>query len=299
MSSTLAIPSFADINLLERSTLSQGSTAGDDTIKLESTQGYLANQTIFVGTPAREGCESAVIQAVTDQTTLTLTSGLKLAHTRFESVVSVVGGSIRIYRAANVDGTVPDDGLFSLIQTRTIDPDQQTTYYTDPDGSSDYWYKLTYYDQTANAETALSDAVAVRGDDFGHYASLTEIRRDAGFENAYNLSDVTVDQHRRTAEAEINASLATAYTVPFSPVPEIIHTLTIQLASGFLMNDAYKGRSAKAKDQIKDARAAIKAFASRDATIVDENGASTATGTIVSSYPGDSESRAFSMDMRL
>lgn len=298
MSSTLAIPSFADINLLERSTLSQSSAAGDVTIKVESTQGYLANQTVFVGTPGREGCESAVIQAVTDQTTLTLISGLKLAHTRFESVLSVVGGSIRIYRAANVDGKVPDDVSFSLLQTRTIDADQQTTYYTDSSGSSDYWYKLTYYDAIANAETALSDAVAVRGDDFGHYASLSEIRRAAGFESAYNLSDVTVDEQRRAAESEINASLASVYTTPFDPVPEIIHTLTVQLAAGFLMNDAYQGRSQAATTKIKDARAAIKGYASRDGTIVGEDGISTASGS-VSSYPGDEQSRAFDIDMRL
>jgi hypothetical protein len=80
----------------------------------------------------------------------------------------VVGGSIRIYRAANVDGSGPDDEDFALLTLRSIDADQQTTYYTDPVGSSDYWYKLTYYDATANAEAALADAVAVRGSDYGH-----------------------------------------------------------------------------------------------------------------------------------
>lgn len=298
MSSTLAIPSFADINLVERSTLSQSAAVDDVTISLESTQGYLANQTIFVGTPAREGCESAVIQAVTSQTTLSLTTGLKLAHTRFESVLSVVGGSIRIYRAANVDGTVPNDGSFSLIQTRAIDPDQQTTYYTDPDGSSDYWYKLTYYDPIANAETALSDAVAVRGDDFGHYASLAEIRRDAGFANAYNLSDVTVDQQRRAAEGEVNYVLNGRYTVPFTkPIPELITTIVIRLAAGLLLQSAYHGQSSEGDTKVKDARALLQQLATGSVTLPGEVGDQVPSG--VSSYPdSDCPPRMFSIEDR-
>lgn len=295
MATTLAIPSFADVNLQERSTLSADVAVAATTINVESTQGFEINQTIFFGTPAREGCESAVVSAVTDATTLTLTSGLTLPHTRFESVVGVIGGSIHIYRAANVDGTVPVDGLFSVLATRTIDPDQQTTYYKDATGSSSYWYKLTYFDPLNNVETALADAVAVRGDDFGHYASLSEIRREAGFESAYNLSDVTVDQQRRAAESEINASLASVYTVPFNPVPEIIHTLTVQLAAGLLLLDAY-GTSGIGKAKVDAARAAIKAYASRNGSIVGNDGLSTASGS-VSYYPDADASRAFDMDM--
>jgi hypothetical protein len=50
----------------------------------------------------------------------------------------------------------------------------------------------TYCNATSNVETDIQDSVPVRGDDFGHYASLTEIRSEAGFDNAYNLSDVTI-----------------------------------------------------------------------------------------------------------
>lgn len=60
-------------------------------------------------------------------------------------------------------------------------------------------YRYTYYNATSNIETDIEDSVPVRGDDFGHYASLTEIRSEAGFDNAINLSDVTIDQQRRAA----------------------------------------------------------------------------------------------------
>jgi len=60
MATTLAIPSFADINLLERSTLSKGVAVNATVLPVESAQGHLIDQTIFVGTPGREGCEMAV-----------------------------------------------------------------------------------------------------------------------------------------------------------------------------------------------------------------------------------------------
>lgn len=298
MSTSLQIESFADINIIETSQLAAPAAADATEVVFTSTQGFTEGQTIYIGTPAREGCEKAVIDSVDDETTVTLTAGLGLAHSRYEAVTGVLGGSIHIYRAANVDDSVPADGSFSVLATRTIDPDQQSTYYTDSTGSSDYWYKLTYYDPLADVETSLADAVAVRGDDFRHYASITEIRRDAGFLNAPNLSDVTVDQHRRAAEAEINATLASAYTVPFDPVPEIIHTLTIQLAAGLLQNEAYRGQSQSAKDKIAAARKMLMSYKEKDGVIVDEDGVSTATSS-VNSYPDADAHRAFEVDMIL
>lgn len=306
MSSTLNAESFSEINIRERTSLNQGAAANDTTLHVVSTEGFSAGQPIFVGTPARDGCEGATVDTVTDDTTLTLTAPLGLAHGPYEPVLGVIGGSIRIYRASNVDGTVPSDDDFALLVVRSIDADQQTTYYTDPDGSSDYWYKLTYYDATNNAETALADAVAVRGSDYGHYASLTEIRREAGFTNAYNLSDVTIDQQRAAAESEINSTLANNYTTPFSPVPADIRTLTIQLAAGLLLcsPEAYGPSNPYGIQKLKDARARLAAMASRDSTITDDSGNSLTSSDSVSSYPNSEPEeggppRNFTMEMTL
>jgi len=59
----------------------------------------------------------------------------------------------------------------------------------------------------------LFSAGPVRGDDLGHYASISAIRQEADFTNAVNLKDVDVDQQRRAAETEINSDLASNHTV--------------------------------------------------------------------------------------
>lgn len=294
MPTTLNLESFKEVNIRERSTLSVGAAAGDSELTFESTQGFNAGDVIYVGQLSREGCEKAVIESVDDPTIVTLSDPLTLPHARFETVSSVVGNKIRIYRAANVDGSVPASGDFTVLVDREIDPDQQTTYYTDPSGDSNSWYRDTYYNPVTEDETSLDDSVAVRGDDFGHYASLSEIRKEAGFDNALNLNDNVIDQQRRAAESEINTALASRYTTPFTPVPEIIHTLTIQLAAGLLLQNAYRGTD-RGKDKLKAARDLIQALQVGDQTITDENGSAITSGEGISSWPGEEQPRAFFM----
>jgi len=294
MPTTLAIESFSDNNIRERSVLAVGAAEGDQNLTMASTEGFANGDIIYVGQLSREGCEKAVIQSVASETTVTLVGPLGLPHGRYEAVSSVVGDQIHVYRAVNVDGSVPADGAFSVLATREIDPDQLSTYYTDSSGNSNYWYRYTYYNETSLAETDLDDSDARRGDDFGHYASLTEIRKEAGFDNALNLSDTVIDQQRRAAESEINTALASKYTTPFSPVPEIIHTLTIQLAAGLLLQNAYRGTD-RGKDKLKAARDLIMALQNGDQTITDENGTAITSGEGISSFPGEDQPRAFFM----
>lgn len=297
MPTTLAIESFNEINIRERSTLSIGAAAGATELKFESAQGFQAGDVIYVGQLSREGCEKAVIASVDDATTVTLDSALTLPHARFEAVSSVVGNKIRIYRAPNVDGSVPANDSFTVLVDREIDPDQQTTYYTDSSGDSNYWYRYTYYNPVTEDETSLDDSQPVRGDDFGHYASLPEIRKEAGFDNAHNLNDTTIDQQRRAAESEINTALASRYTTPFSPVPEIIHTLTIQLAAGLLLQNAYRGTD-RGKDKLKAARDLIYALQVGDQTITDDDGQVITSGEGISFWPDEDAPRAFHMGDR-
>lgn len=297
MPTTLAIESFSDNNIRERSKLSEGADIRATTLLFESTEGFTEGDIIYVGQLSRDGCEKAVIYSVDSATTVTLTQSLELPHSRFEAVTSVVGDKIHIYRAANVNGSVPIDGAFAVLATREIDPDQLSTYYTDSDGNSGYWYRYTYYNETSVDETDLDDSDARRGDDFGHYASLTDIRKEAGFDNALNLSDVVIDQQRRIAESEINAALGGKYTVPFTPVPERIHTLTIQLAAVLLVANAYRG-TARGQAELKAARALLDAYRTGDQTITDENGTAITSGEGISSWPGEDQPRAFEMGVR-
>ncbi|MDV7992062.1 phage protein Gp36 family protein [Rhodococcus sp. IEGM 1374] len=297
MSTTLAIESFSENNLRERTTLTGGALAGDVQLLVDSTQGYEPGQIIYVGQLSREGCEKAVIAAPIGETTLSLSAPLARDHARSEPVTAVLGDLIHVYRAANINGTVPVDAAFTVLATRSIDPDQLSTYYTDSAGNSNFWYRNTYYNATTNDETALKDSTPTRGDDFGHYASLSEIRKEAGFENAYNLSDTVVDQQRRAAEAEINLALGSLYTVPFVPVPDIVNTLTVKLAAAMLIQNQYPG-SVRSTNLLRDARLAIKVIQDGDQTIVGEDGTPVNPDGGVRFWPDETAYRAFHMGDR-
>ncbi|MEV0360082.1 phage protein Gp36 family protein [Nocardia sp. NPDC050697] len=298
MSTTLNIESFSRVNLHEQGSLKAGANAGDDQVVLVSTEGFTAGDIIYLGVLSRDGCEKAVVQSVDSETGISLVEPLGLSHGLSEPVTSVLGDRIRIYRAPNVDGSVPADIAFTALNTRSIDPDQQSTYFTDSSGDANYWYKATYYNEATTEETELAAAVPVRGDDFGHYASLTEIRRDAGLLNAHNLSDVTVDQKRRQAEAAINTALGSRYTVPFKPVPDFIHELTVQLAAGLLMEHEFGEYSKTAAKKLKDARAQLDSLRDGGETLTDGEGNSLTAGSGVSSYPDSDAPRAFTMGQR-
>ncbi|ROS29605.1 hypothetical protein EDF22_1349 [Rathayibacter sp. PhB127] len=139
MATTLKIQSFVESNIRERGELAAAAPAGATSLTVRSTEGFLPGHIIYVGALSREGCERVVIASATDPTVLTLLTPLTLNHSQFEPVTSVVGDLIHIYRAANIDGSVPADDFFTVLATRNIDPDQLSSYYTDAGGSSAFW----------------------------------------------------------------------------------------------------------------------------------------------------------------
>ena len=288
MATTLRAESVATTNIRERSQLAAAATAGATSITVQSTDGFSTNMPIVIGKPAQEGAELAIVASVSSATQITLTAALARSHAVYEPVTGLLGRKLRIHRAPNVDGTTPADSAFAALNSRTLDVDQTSTYYIDSEGSADYWYKLTYFNDTTLEETDLAEARAFRGDDFGHYASLSEIRKKAGFDGAANLGDDRIDMERRAAEAEINTALSGYYTVPFTkPVPEQVHSLTIQLAAGLLLLAVYGSAHAQGKELVKSARESLQALRASGGTLADTPEAAATSGTI-SSWPDDS-----------
>lgn len=294
MSQPLSIKSFRNENITERSELALDAPAGAEALLIEDTSGFLAGQTIYIGTPGLDGCERAVVLSVTDPTTLNLTSPLQLPHRCYESVLAVLGDRVRVRRAVNVDDRVPLIETFSPLASRGIQADRPDTYYTDSTGGAGYWYVLTNWNELTDEETPLDLRNAVRGDDFARYATLDAIRKEAGFENAVNLDDTTVDQQRRAAETEINSALSNSYTTPFKPVPDAVRVLTEKLTAALLRFNAYGSKYQKMLD---DARAAVQAYADQGATITDENGNSLSTTDGVGYDFGD-QPRMFSVEQK-
>lgn len=299
MSITLNIESFAPHNIKERTQLLEPAAAGDTVLNLLSAADYADGDVLYVGSLSVEGCERAVVASVNTSMQLTLVAPLEHAHIAYDDVCSVLGDTIRIYRAPNVTGAVPVDASFVALATRSIDSDQQSTYYRDTNGTSNHWYKFTYTNMNTGDETELSDSTATRGQDFGNYCSLREIREEAGALQAYNLPDTTVAQCRTNAQNEINAALRNVYgkKVPFNPVPGQIKTLTIQLAAALLKQIRFPGQDGLWGAQLKDARAKLSALQNKDDSLSDEDGEDIVDSSI-GFYPGDDDYRAFSMETK-
>ena len=128
-----------------------------------------------------------------------------------------------------------------------------------------------------------------------YYCKIEDIRMKAGFEKATNLDDRYVRAARRNAQAELDAACSGLYTVPFTPVPEKIRTLSVKLAAYSLKHDAFGDvGSQKALEALRKQLADI---ASGEVSIHDDSGADLSTSEGVAGYFG-SEPRSFSVGQR-
>lgn len=239
MATTLSLLNYGANNIAELTSLSADVAAAATTFTATNPNMLAADDWIVVGARGHEQCELRRVSTVSG-TTVTVTAAFTFAHKQNEEVAELRGNQVRIYRAANVDGTAPATAAFALLATTTIDEDQLATIYIDSTGSSDYWYRQTYYHSVSAAETALADSASVRGADYGHYATLEEIRSESGFQASTSISDQKISDRRDDAESQINSVLRSArYTLPLDTVPAVIKNVTKILASAYLLIEEY------------------------------------------------------------
>jgi hypothetical protein len=246
MSQILKIANFSARNLRETGVLDadQAATGSPVSLLIQNSQDFSSSDIVMIGTLGSEKAEKKSISSVADATHITVPS-LSFAHLRGETITKLFGDQIKIYRAANVDGSVPADSAFgAAYATINIDTDQEQTIYTDATGSSSYWYKSTYYNSVSTSESALSDATAVRGGSGESitydYATLEGIRQEAGLTNNKWITDEQIRAKQTAAQSYIDASLVGRYVVPFTaPFNPLIVEITKKLAAGYLLVDDY------------------------------------------------------------
>ncbi len=282
MSQTITVENYGSLNILERAQLNTDEAAGQTTITLTNTAGFAAGNYLYTGTLGNESGEVNVINSVTDGTTVVLTTAYARSHNRFDPVCSLYGNKVRIYSAANVDGSAPADASFSLLATIDIDYDETQSSYTDAAGDSDYWYKYTYYNSTTTSESDLSAVNAVRGGNIGNYASIESIRDAAGFKNNRHITDSRVDQKRQAAQALINSELSGIYVVPFTgTINPLIAEITIMLAAGYLLTKNYGPLSTlntnEGQQMVDAAMAMLTKIKNKSLVLTDTEGVSSAT----------------------
>jgi len=241
MSAQIRINNWDAPNLIETSELTADAAIGATSLTLKSAQGFNADNFVILGRLSGETAELRSIGSInSDLRQITVTYALKFAHAQFESIVSLFGNQIKVYRATNVDGTIPADNQFSLLTTINIDPDQSYTDYKDASGGSSYWYKATFFNETTTAETDIGNSVATRGGGYGNYCTIDSIRGEAGIRNNRFITDATVNEKRLIAQQLIDSQLNGIYTIPFTaPVNALISAITRTYAAGLLLVDNY------------------------------------------------------------
>jgi len=284
----LSLSNFDSVNLVAKTKTDALSDAGQKDVDLESISGFTDESWVVID-PLTENAELGQIDSIAGQV-LTLKSNLTFDHLPGAQVWQLVGNQLKLYRAANVDGTQPADTDFAAYTSTaptnpvTIQPDQSATQITDPDGGSDYWYKAIFWNSAASTGTSLSQSLAVRGGDFGHYTTLDDIRDEAGFSEFDRVTDVQVNNARIKAEAEINSACSIAgYTLPFEVDVPLLYSVATLLAAGFLLTRAYgSGAEGTNKDGIiakNDARKTLTSIQKGELMLVDAQGNQLPTST--------------------
>lgn len=263
MADTLRVENFGQINVKERALINADAAAGQTSVTLNNNQNIATDDFVLLGTPGSQTAEIIRVASLSGTTGIVATANLSHSHSRYEDATVLNGNQIILYRAANVNGSAPDDGDFSVLGSATaIDADQVETDIVDASGGSSYWYKFKYKNSVTSAETSLSASVANRGGGYGDYCSIERIRREAGLETNRFITDGRIDEKRRAAQDEINAALVDLYVLPFSdPVPDIIQEITAQLAAGLLLTSPTAGRFSstytEGESKLKQARAEL------------------------------------------
>lgn len=282
MSQSLLIKNFTDNNILERAHVARDVLKGATAFTIDNPQNVAANDYLLIGTLGGSMSNLYQVQSVSD-VIVTLTTALKTNVSRNTEVTKLFGNKLKLYTAPYVAGSVPTTSNFSVLSGGLIDidPDQNATLFTDPNGSDQLWYKYTFYNSTTSSETVLADSTAVRDIRTTNYASLEDIRFEAGMKNAHNIGDDVIDRKRQAAQAEINGALAGKYAIPFAePVNAVIIDITIRLAAGLLMCEQYgvydsSGGKSKGAQMRDDARADLMKLQTGASVLTDVAGANT------------------------
>jgi Protein of unknown function (DUF1320) len=297
MAIKLSAPNYEEPNLLAFTSILSTIEAGVSHFPVENTASFVAQKTIAIG--RGENAEVLLIQSVSPQEIVTTTNS-RFRHTDEEPVYCLLGNKVRFYSSPNLDNFPPANNTYTLIDGGevAIVPDQLETVFVDPDGSSDFWYKFIYFDSNSNDYTDLEDSIASRGDDFGHFVDVNEVRDEAGFKESIYIMNTVVLKRRNEAESEIKGVCASAgYALPLRDskgnlyVPEVIEQICRNLAAGFLLTKEYGASSPDTKDQglskIKNARETLKLIANSTLILLGPDDVSLSQQSQVEGSPDD------------
>ena len=266
--------------LSELSYLSADVAANAGSLTLENVQGFAANDYIVIERIGVETAELIKIASITGQI-LTLTDNVSFAHKKGIKIQKIAFNQRKFYSSSTKTGT------YALLTSGTVDievdrPDG--TFFEHTAGTSSLWYKATYYNETTDVETTLADAIATQGSGSNHYTSIYDIRKQAGFEDAFGILDEVISDYRQEAEDEFEGRIASRYSTPLSSKPKIGRQIVNLLAAGNLLIKEY-GMEADIETSKSGARMLdranelIEKIVAGTLQLIDENGSVIGTTT--------------------
>lgn len=275
MPAALSIDNFSSANLREKTILELEAVANDTSLTVRSSAGFAVDEFVLVGGVAVEGVELRRVTGVVIPGLLSVPA-VSRPHNRFSEVQALAFDKKVVYRAPDVDGSLPLDATFAEIGETDMDIDSLQTLFIDPTGGATFWYKFTDRNSITAAETSLTDGEAARGSNEQRYCSISDIREEAGFSGNENIPDRTVDRHRRYAESEIDSVLRSAFDIPFAEVPTLVEHICISLAAGFMLSNEYvtfeNYQTDRGSGRRKEARAMLERIKSGDLDLFEPDG---------------------------
>lgn len=222
--------------LTELTYLAVKAEANDSSITVDNVNGFDDDDYIVIGTLGSEKTELLQIGSISEQV-ISFKSGTQLSfgHAKEVRIQKILYNQRMFHR-----DTVKTGAFVTLIDTKNIEVDRPNgTFCEDSTGTSSHYYKATYYNSDEDIETSLDDAVAVKADESNHYTSITDVRRQAGFEEAYGISDEMIFDYREEAENEFESRISSIYSVPLSPKPKLSRLIVNYLTAGNLLLKEY------------------------------------------------------------
>jgi len=291
MPQTLRPTNFDAINILEKTELSADVAAAQKVANVESAQGIVDDDFYILGKQGAELTELAQLDSKTGNA-LTALANYANAHKRGDPLIKLFGNKIKLYRAANVDGSIPADASFTLLTTLDIDVDQSYTEYTDATGGEGYWYKKTYYNSVNTSESDLASSLAIRGGNYGNYATVEEVREEAGLTNNRWIPASVYQEKLVAAQGEVNASLKIGgYTLPLTEVPAIVKNATILIAAGYTLLKDYgpehSGTNKDGNQKLTEGRKLLQKIEQGGQVLVDAQGENISRSDRINGYPDE------------
>lgn len=255
----------------EKTALASSALVGQKTLNVLNGLNFASVNHLRLGRKGDNITELCHIDSINGNV-ITLKANLNNTHPENTEVVELYYDQRKLYKEQTAGA-----GDYAVVGSpKDIQLDNPDgTIFKDQAGVNGIYYKCTYYDSVGLTETSLDDAVAVTGDDTA-YASISDIRQEAGFSDNAFISDADILKDLQASTDEINGRIAPIYVLPLPYIPQVIRDIATHLTIGRLFHNEYPGIDAayalEGEGRMKEGRALLDKIYNRQVLLLDANG---------------------------